>query len=456
MPPHVSFAGCPASGGIPVPAGPRPSGRRAVTARRAGQAGRRRAWALAAAVYVCAALGTAGSTGAQTPDGAAGTVPRLAVGGELIATVGPRDPLSFNFTDYDQSALRFFVGSLGASWALLPQLALVGELRLENADRVRLSALYVRVTPKRAWPLDIQAGRIPPVFGAFSRDRYGSGNPLISLPLAYQYVTTLRTDSVPSSADTLLRIRGGGWRVTYDPAAPGMDPYNGNARPYDVGRPLVSTSRWDTGVGASLGRETIAVTAAVTTGSLSRPRVGDDNDGRQIAGRLVWRPHPAWSLGVSAARGEFLARRATAGLPASAGRGPWIQRGLGGDVDLAMGHWRVRGEVIRSAWREPVLGWPELASPLEATSATVEIRRRLLPALDLAARADRIVFSTITGTLYGGQATPWDANVSRVEVGAGYRLSRQLRLKAIYQHNWREAGRRQSKGYPAAQLSYWF
>ena len=52
---------------------------------------------------------------------------------------------------------------------------------------------------------DIQAGRIPPTFGAFGRHAYGTDNPVIGYPLAYQYLTSLRTDAVPETADDLLR-----------------------------------------------------------------------------------------------------------------------------------------------------------------------------------------------------------------------------------------------------------
>ena len=54
---------------------------------------------------------------------------------------------------------------------------------------LRPYALYVRVQPLADRPLFVQAGRIPPVFGAFARQQYGAGNPLIGMPLAYHYPT---------------------------------------------------------------------------------------------------------------------------------------------------------------------------------------------------------------------------------------------------------------------------
>ena len=40
-------------------------------------------------------------------------------------------------------------------------------------------------------------------FGAFARRTYANDNPLIGYPLAYQYLTSLRPDAVPATADAL-------------------------------------------------------------------------------------------------------------------------------------------------------------------------------------------------------------------------------------------------------------
>src|SRR5256886_9040457 len=68
---------------------------------------------------------------------------------------------------------------------------------------------------------DIQAGRVPPTFGAFARRAYVSDNFLIGYPLAYQYLTSLRPDAVPANADELLRSEerrvGKEWRSRWSP-----------------------------------------------------------------------------------------------------------------------------------------------------------------------------------------------------------------------------------------------
>jgi hypothetical protein len=58
--------------------------------------------------------------------------------------------------------------------------------------------------------------------------------------------------------------------------------------------------------------------------------------------------------------------------------------------------------------------------------------------------------------LFDGQPTQWDAPASRVEVGGGVNLQRNLTLRGIVQKNWRDGGRIKRKTYVSTQLVYWF
>ena len=366
-------------------------------------------------------------------------------------TVGPDDPYWFNYTDYSQNALRLFVGTFGASYRVAPWLDAVGEARVENDDRVRASALYARVRPWKGRSLTVAAGRVPPVFGAFAQTRYGSDNPLISRPLAYQYLTTLRYDVVPVSTDSLLAVRGEGWLVRYPESRPPNPTVPASREP---GVPLVSTSRWDTGVIAQYAVGALDVSGGVTLGSLSDPRVDENNGCRQIVARATWQPHVAWTLGVSVARGAFLSRGASG--QAGAGDREWPQRAVGVDAAFSRDHLSVRGEVIVCSWRIPAVSAPPIDEPLGAGAATLETVYRLAPRLDVAARGDWVGFSDVTGTRFGGAPTPWDADVARVEAGVTLRLARRARLKLAYQVDWRFGAPREREGYPAAQFVTWF
>jgi hypothetical protein len=373
----------------------------------------------------------------------------VTVGGEATVTVGSRDDIAFfNYTDYEHNALRMFRVSLSGMWRPDARLAFLTELRSEDAQQVIPYALYVRVRPWKDHALDIQAGRIPPVFGAFARRSYGADNPLIGYPLAYQYLTSIRTDAVPFTADDLLAMRARGWRANYQIGVTAPGP----------GVPLVSAYRWDTGVQARAAAGQFEGAIALTNGTLSNPRVADDNRGRQVSARVAWKPVVGMVIGASAARGQFLTTTLENVVAAVTGIGQaHTQRALGLDAEYSRAYWIVRGELIDSRWDLPALAPPLITGPLWARAGFVETRYRFTPRFFAAARADRLTFSLIRGQRrFAGQPTPWDAPVTRIEAGGGVYLQRNLTVRLVGQRNWREAGLIKNRTFVSGQLAFWF
>ena len=117
----------------------------------------------------------------------------------------------------------------------------LGEVRLDQGRVLEAYGLFVRVRPWPARRFDIQAGRIPPTFGAMSRTAYGSSNILIGQPLAYQYLTSIQARRAAghrrrSAAHARPRLAVEASRSATPSPVPGL--------------PIVNTSRWDTGVQA--------------------------------------------------------------------------------------------------------------------------------------------------------------------------------------------------------------
>ena len=82
----------------------------------------------------------------------------------------------------------------------------------------------------------------------------------------------------------------------------------------------------------------------------------------------------------------------------------------------------------------------------------MEGRYKIRPGLYAAARLDHLGFSTITGSTGRDQ---WDAPVTRVELGGGLSLQRNLLLKLTFQRNTRAGGRVTRANVGAAQLVFW-
>ena len=380
---------------------------------------------------------------------------QFTVGGEVTATMAAgddNDGAYFNYTDYSHNALRMFRVSLSAMWRPIEQVAFLAEIRSENIERAIPYALYLRVRPLKKIPVDVQVGRIPVVFGTFAR-RYGGDTPLSGVPLAYQYLTSLRPDAVPASADNLLFFRGLGWKVTYPVPAPTEAP----------GVPVITTYRWDTGVEAHAASRYVDGAVAFTSGTLANPRVDDDNQGRQMSGRVAVKPVIGLILGASVSRGEFLTHQVKDFYEPVFPGTNYRQRALGFDGEYSRGFWIVRGELIDSRWNLPAANQPYITNPLRATAGYVETRYRITPRYYAAARYDYLTFSKITGfrqtNAAPGQPTPWDAPVTRAELGGGVSITRHLTARASLQFNHRHGPIQfvaRQRTYPAGQLSFWF
>jgi hypothetical protein len=370
----------------------------------------------------------------------------VTVGADVSATVScaetggtgscGNDTGFFNYSDYEYSTLRMARVDVNAVIRANRSLAVLADVRSENGEGPRPYALYVRLRPWAQRAFEINAGRVPPTFGAFTRRTYASDNLLIGYPLAYQYLTSLRPDAIPANADELLRMRGRGWLSNYS---------IGDSVP-SRGVPLVTAFRWDTGVQVHSAWTWADATGAVTTGSLSDPRVRDDNSGKQVAGRLAFHPEAGLLVGVSAARGQFLSGDLARSVGMDAGNS--AQTAIGADAEYSRDYYLIRFEAVRSSWTLPTI-----RAPLVATGGWIEGRYKIHPRFYAAARFDHLGFSSITGTT---RTADWEAPVTRFEVGGGYLLQRNLQLKASFQHNAREAGRVTHLKIGSAQVVFWF
>jgi hypothetical protein len=404
-----------------------------------------------ARALVMTALAVAGWTrpaAAQFPEGPfVAAQGRLTVAGELSATASPEDTNTFfNYTDYEHDALRTVRGRLLGEWRFASRLSLLGELRVENSDSLEAAALFLRWRPWTRHEFDVQVGRIPPVVGAFARRAYGRDNLVIGLPLAYQYLTSLRPDALPDTADNLLRMRARGWLSHFQIGNTADGP----------GTPLFNAFRWATGAEARWRRGPVEFAGALTRGALATPEVFDNKLGPAWSGRVAVNAATGLTIGVSGARGPWIHRDVMAAVP-GAQRGRDRQTLVGADAEYGLGRLLVRGEWIRSAFQMPAVAAPFIDSPLIASSGFVEARYRWLPRWQSAVRIERLGFGQIQGqSVAGGARTAWDAPVKRLEMIVGYRAGRNLELRGGWQHDWRRGGRVTTRGIPVMQVLYWY
>ena len=264
---------------------------------------------------------------------------RIVISGDLAASGAPDDLGFFNYSDYEHSTLREVRVGLAAEIRITRRVSVLGELRTGNLSAIRPFSLFLRVQPWQGRNVNIQVGRIPPTFGAYTRRAYSRDNPLIGYPMAYQYLTSLRPDAVPVSADDLLRMRGRGW----------LSGFSAGAATLDRGVPLVTVFSRDTGAQVTAGWRALELSASVTTGSPANPQLNDGNRGATMSARAAIKPAPGVALGVSYAGGAFL-RKALTDL-GGAVPGSESQRVGGVDLEVAGGRWPLAGKGRRGRER---------------------------------------------------------------------------------------------------------
>jgi hypothetical protein len=365
----------------------------------------------------------------------------VSAGGEITAVMGERDESAFfNYSDYERNVLRIARVRLFGEWRAASRVSAIAELRTENSD-VMLPALYARWQPSAARELYLHAGRIPPVIGGFGRHAYGRDNIVIGQPLAYQYLTSLRPDALPATVDDLLRMRGRGWQPSY--------PVGSSA--IATGVPLVSASRWDTGVASIWRGAWLDLSAALTRGSPALPVVEDTNGGVMWSGRAAVRTPLGLTLGMSAARGQWIDDDVL-DLTPDGRDSPSSQSIVGADLEFGYGPWLVRGEWLRATFETPFAQAARPAADLHAWSGFVEARYRPVPRWQFGARMDRLAF----GAAPDLPSTAWDADVERLEIVAGFRATRRIEIRGGWQHNWRDGGRIRERGLPILAVLAWF
>jgi hypothetical protein len=157
-------------------------------------------------------------------------------------------------------------------------------------------------------------------------------------------------------------------------------------------------------------------------------------------------------MGASWSRGQF-GTQELIDLTAPSENRNFMQRAYGLDVEYSRDYWLVRADAVLSDFFIPAILAPFITDPLRALAINLEGRYALGPGLYVAARAEHMAFSRLWGSTVRAE---WDAPVTRVEIGGGYYLQRNLVARMSVQVNRRDGGRVRESTLPAVQLLYWF
>jgi len=354
------------------------------------------------------------------------------------------DQINSNFFSFGENPFHAIRLRLLADGKIHEHVSAFAELLSDDGRAPRLYGGFVRLSDPKGRDIHIEVGKIPMHVGAFPNRSDASRNSLIGSPIPYQYHVDIRDDQLPVAPEDIVANRGRGYFTNY--ATPGLSGtgYSGLGQALSV----LYENCWDFGAVLVGTASPFEFAAGVTNGTVGSMVSTDNNDGKQILGRLGFAPAPWIRAGVSGARGPYLFRQLDDDLPAGHEVDDYHQVFAGADLELSYDRAIFTGEYVWNRFEQPFLGNLDLDSWYAEGKVTV------LPGWYVAGRYSRMLFDEVD--LTAGGVARWDAPLWRREIGIGFKPSKVLLAKLVHQETHIETVPRRVEAFLAAQLAVVF
>jgi hypothetical protein len=318
---------------------------------------------------------------------------------------------------------KFLSGRAGlfADFYMGKHVYVTGEFRLDTGEAPRSGVLtgrveqaFVRYKPWLNQDFHIQYGKSVSPFGAYSQRHDTAADPFIRPPLMYDYRTMASSEVLPRSNEGFIS-----WKF-----APNI------WRP--VGAPMIWGNPYQVGAMFFGGyRKVDFRLAAMNSATSSEPQmwnyqIGQKNRPSYVA-HIRYRILPEFYLGMAYSAGPYLGDgpRASIGRDAvnSNQQKTWEVEFL-----YERGKTQVRGEAFHDRWAVPNV----IDDPVDV-SGYVEIKQKFLPGFYGALRYGTMRFNKIR--LSSEKMEAWDFDIWRGQAALGYRILRNLEVRAEYMLN---------------------
>jgi adenylate cyclase len=300
-----------------------------------------------------------------------------------------------------------FIGE--SIYGLLEVRADRGEVPSNAPVDVRIEQVFARIgLPAR---LQLQAGKFATPIGGYPSRHHGPEDPLIRPPIMYDFPTIIDPSTSPGAVGGFL-----GWKNDPVRRAAGVPIIWGV--PYPWGALLA---------GAVAGFDFRG--GVLSAAPSSRPdmwRFDSDQFGRpSIVAVAGYRFVPELHASFFFSRGSFMDDLRAGSLPAGSEPGDFRQQLLGAELAFARGRASLRAEGYSNQWNVPNVG-----DNVRDLSYSIESTWKLTAGAFAAARYGAIHYNELSSV--GGGAQPWDHDIARLQLGAGYRLVQNSELRAEY------------------------
>ena len=271
--------------------------------------------------------------------------------------------------------------------------------------------------------INFEIGKVMTPFGHTSQLLFANTNPLIGLPLSHQYYSRISG------------LRG------YFPVSP--DKRNDD----DRGLPMIYQRPYFNGVKFSgmLASRLFDYEVGVFNQSLSN-LWGEIDLNKQVsfAGRLGVNPAIWLNAGVSYHHGAYM--DSDTSVNGILNINSYKQNSIGFDVNVNIYYYELQAEYINNSWNAPYIK-PDQSNILtkdnidlneQSIYVTFKVDMPFLPGAYIAAKYDKLIFNTITDPDKPEQSKRWNPNITRTEFGGGYKFTKDITAKLVYQFNHSE------------------
>lgn len=300
-------------------------------------------------------------------------------------------------------------------------LYVTGEFRLDTGEvpqkgvlTGRVEQVYLRYKPWLNRDLHLQYGKFVSPLGAYNQRHDTTADPFIRPPLMYDYRTMVSSRLVPRTNDGFIR-----WKYVPDVFRP-------------VGAPVIWGNPYQVGAMFFGGLQKFDFRLAVMNSApSSEPDMWNYQIGRKTHPSLVahagYRIVPELYLGMAYGAGPYLDESARSFVPEGE-FDHYKQKIWQVEFLFERGKTQIRGEAFHDTWEvDNVSDYPV------DMSGYLEIKQKFLSGFYGAFRYGTIRYSQIR--LSSGQREAWDFNLWRAQVAAGYRIRRNLDVRAEYMWN---------------------
>jgi len=286
------------------------------------------------------------------------------------------------------------------------------QILVDNSNGFQLYAAYARFQNLSGPKLNLQFGLIPLTIGSFAPRTYSDKNPLIGVPLLYNFHTAIEPRSLGSDG-TLAELSAAK-----------------NARSRS-GLPVIYDACWNTGIEIYGSTGKLDYSFGILSGSVSKPTAEQTKEIPQFTSHFVYNFGPGLKFGVSAYYGPYLYDDIfgegdildNANFKSS----DFINSGIGYELYFAKRYLEIYSEAFYATWEYP--GLPDL----DLISGYFEFKFKFRTRWYIAGRfglSEPGEIETVPGI-----SEKWDYPLKRYEFGLGYKALRKMTIKLVTQIN---------------------